>query len=73
MRKTQNDGVSNQSGDTGRTKIPSPQLALALSAAVHAGAGYHARSEYIEADAIEPRLNLMARMLQELGRAQQGQ
>lgn len=35
-----------------------------------AGAGYHARDEYIDADTIVPRLYLMARMLQEVGRAQ---
>jgi glutamate carboxypeptidase len=33
-----------------------------------AGAGYHARDEYIEADTIVPRLYLMARMVQEVGR-----
>ena len=35
-----------------------------------AGAGYHARDEYIDADTIVPRLYMMARMLQEVGRAQ---
>jgi glutamate carboxypeptidase len=28
-----------------------------------AGAGYHARDEYIEIDSIAPRLHLMARLL----------
>lgn len=32
-----------------------------------AGAGYHARDEYIDADSIVPRLYLMARMMQEVG------
>jgi glutamate carboxypeptidase len=35
-----------------------------------AGAGYHARDEYIDADTIVPRLYMMARMLQEVGRGQ---
>lgn len=33
------------------------------------GAGYHARDEYITIDSIVPRLYLMARMLQEIGKA----
>ena len=33
-----------------------------------AGFGYHARDEYVELDSIVPRLYLMTRMLQELGR-----
>lgn len=33
-----------------------------------AGFGYHARDEYIELDSIVPRLYLMTRILQELGR-----
>ncbi|MDQ6630060.1 MAG: glutamate carboxypeptidase [Pseudomonadota bacterium] len=33
-----------------------------------AGFGYHARDEYIEVDSIVPRLYLMTRLLQELGR-----
>ncbi|CAG9179433.1 glutamate carboxypeptidase [Cupriavidus respiraculi] len=33
-----------------------------------AGFGYHARDEYIEIDSIVPRLYLMTRMLQEIGR-----
>lgn len=32
------------------------------------GAGYHARDEYIVTDSIVPRLYLMTRMLQELGK-----
>jgi glutamate carboxypeptidase len=34
-----------------------------------AGAGYHARDEYIISDSIVPRLYLMTRMLQELGKS----
>ena len=34
-----------------------------------AGAGYHARDEYIEIDSIVPRLYLMTRMLQTVARA----
>jgi len=34
-----------------------------------AGAGYHARDEYIELDSIVPRLYLMMRMLQTVARA----
>ncbi len=33
-----------------------------------AGFGYHARDEYIEIDSIVPRLYLMSRILQEIGR-----
>ena len=33
-----------------------------------AGFGYHARDEYIEIDSIVPRLYLMTRMLQEIGK-----
>ncbi len=41
---------------------------MVLEAFGLAGAGYHARDEYVEIDSIVPRLYLVTRMLQELGR-----
>jgi glutamate carboxypeptidase len=43
--------------------------AIVLESFGLAGAGYHARDEYIEIDSIAPRLYLMMRMLQTVGRA----
>ena len=52
----------------GGAKVERQGKAAVLEGLGLAGWGYHARNEYIEIDAIPPRLYLAARMLIELGR-----